>query len=118
MTQKKYTTIHGIDEVMNRLNKGLGVQGKLYIDKQTGTLSFQPHKLAKYIDGYRKAPDRLLIETAYGKVLASSARYKFHNSVKNSKGAVWAAETLLKDCTEAMEKLKQLGKDAELIDKI
>jgi hypothetical protein len=51
-------------------------------------------------------------------VLASSARYKFHNSVKNSKGAVWAAETLLKDCTEAMEKLKQLGKDAELIDKI
>ena len=118
MTQKKYTTIHGIDEVMNRLNKGLGVQGKLYIDKQTGTLSFQPHKLAKYIDGYRKAPDRLLIETAYGKVLASSARYKFHNSVKNSKGAVWAAETLLKDCTEAMEKLKQLGKDAEIVDKI
>jgi len=118
MTQKKYTTIHGIDEVMNRLNKGLGVQGKLYIDKQTGTLSFQPHKLAKYIDGYRKAPDRLLIETGYGKVLASSARYKFHNSVKNSKGAVWAAEQLLKDCTEAMEKLKQLGKDAELIDKI
>lgn len=118
MTQKKYTTIHGFDEVMNRLNQGLGVQGKLYIDKQTGTLSFQPHKLAKYIDGYRKAPDRLLIETAYGKVLASSARYKFHNSVKNSKGAVWAAEQLLKDCTEAMEKLKQLGKDAELIDKI
>jgi hypothetical protein len=118
MTQKKYTTIHGIDEVMNRLNKGLGVQGKLYIDKQTGTLSFQPHKLAKYIDGYRKAPDRLLIETAYGKVLASSERYKFHNSVKNSKGAVWAAEQMLKDCTEAMEKLKQLGKDAELIDKI
>ena len=118
MTQKKYTTIHGIDEVMNRLNKGLGVQGKLYIDKQTGTLSFQPHRLAKYIDGYRKAPDRLLIETAYGKVLASSERYKFHNSVKNSKGAVWAAEQLLKDCTEAMEKLKQLGKDAELIDKI
>ena len=118
MTQKKYTTIHGIDEIMTRLNKGLGVQGKLYIDKQTGTLSYQPHKLAKYIDGYCKAPDRLLIETAYGKVLASSARYKFHNSVKNSKGAVWAAEQLLKDCTEAMEKLKQLGKDAELIDKI
>ena len=117
MTQKKYTTIHGFDEVMNRLNKGLGVQGKLYIDKQTGTLSFQPHKLAKYIDGYRKAPDRLLIETAYGKVLASSARYKFHNSVKNSKGAVWAAEQLLKDCTEAMEKLKQLGKDAEIVDR-
>ena len=117
MTQKKYTTIHGIDEVMNRLNKGLGVQGKLYIDKQTGTLSFQPHKLAKYIDGYRKAPDRLLIETGYGKVLASSARYKFHNSVKNSKGAVWAAETLLKDCTEAMEKLKQLGVDAEIVDR-
>lgn len=117
MTQKKYTTIHGIDEVMNRLNKGLGVQGKLYIDKQTGTLSFQPHKLAKYIDGYRKAPDRLLIETGYGKVLASSARYKFHNSVKNSKGAVWAAEQLLKDCTEAMEKLKQLGVDAEIVDR-
>ena len=118
MTQKKYTTIHGIDEVMNRLNKGLGVQGKLYIDKQTGTLSFQPHKLAKYIDGYRKALDRLLIETAYGKVLASSARYKFHNSVKNSKGAVWADETLLKDCTEAMEKLKQLGVDAEIVDRV
>ena len=118
MTQKKYTTIHGIDEVMNRLNKGLGVQGRLYIDKQTGTLSFQPHKLAKYIDGYRKAPDRLLIETGYGKVLASSARYKFHNSVKNSKGAVWAAEQLLKDCTEAMEKLKQLGKDAEIVDRV
>lgn len=117
MTQKKYTTIHGIDEIMTRLNKGLGVQGKLYIDKQTGTLSFQPHKLAKYIDGYRKAPDRLLIETAYGKVLASSARYKFHNSVKNSKGAVWAAEQLLKDCTEAMEKLKQLGVDADIIDR-
>ena len=79
MTQKKYTTIHGFDEVMDRLNKGLGV---------------------------------------HGKVLASSERYKFHNSVKNSKGAVWAAEQLLKDCTEAMEKLKQLGKDAELIDKI
>ena len=117
MTQKKYTTIHGIDEVMNRLKKGLGVQGKLYIDKQTGTLSFQPHKLAKYIDGYRKAPDRLLIETGYGKVLASSARYKFHNSVKNSKGTVWAAEQLLKDCTEAMEKLKQLGVDAEIVDR-
>lgn len=118
MTQKKYTTIHGIDEVMNRLKKGLGVQGKLYIDKETGTLSFQPHKLAKYIDGYRKAPDRLLIETGYGKLYASAARYKFHNSVKNSKGAVWAAETLLKDCAEAMEKLKQLGVDAEIVDRV
>ena len=117
MTQKKYTTIHGIDEVMNRLNKGLGVQGNLYIDKETGALSFQPHKVARYIEGYRKAPDRLLIETAYGKVLASSERYKFHNSVKNSKGAVWAAEQLLKDCTEAMEKLKQLGVDADIIDR-
>lgn len=117
MTQKKYTTIHSIDEVMNRLKKGLGVQGNLYIDKETGTLSFAPHKLAKYIEGYRKAPDRLLIETAYGKVLASSARYKFHSSVKNSKGAVWAAEQLLKDCTEAMEKLKQLGVDADIVDR-
>ena len=117
MTQKKYTTIHSIDEVMNRLKKGLGVQGNLYIDKETGTLSFAPHKLAKYIEGYRKAPDRLLIETAYGKVMKSSARYKFHSSVKDSKGAVWAAEQLLKDCTEAMEKLKQLGVDADIVDR-
>ena len=117
MTQKKYTIIHSIEEVMERLKKGLGVQGNLYIDKDTGTLSFQPHKIAKYIDGYRKAPDRLLIETGYGKVMKSSERYKFHSSVKDSKGAVWAAEVLLKDCIEAMEKLKQLGTDAEIVDR-
>ena len=36
---------------------------------------------------------------------------------KGDRITLYQAEQLLKDCTEAMEKLKQLGKDAEIIDR-
>lgn len=61
--KKKFVNILNIIEVVDRLMRGLTVEGSLYIDKDTHMLSFRPYRMAKYQPGYyRKRPKLRLIK--------------------------------------------------------
>jgi len=60
--RKKFINILNVVEVMNRLEKGLTVEGALFIDSDTHQLSFKPYHKAKYQPGYYKRPKPKLIK--------------------------------------------------------
>ena len=60
--KKKFINILNIIEVMNRLEKGLTVEGSLFIDSDTHQLSYKPYKMAKYQPGYYRRPKPKLIK--------------------------------------------------------
>lgn len=71
---KKFINILNIIEVMNRLEKGLSVEGALFIDKDTHLLSFKPYNMAKYQPGYYKRPKPILIKKLPWGALKQSVR--------------------------------------------
>ena len=64
--KKKFINIMNIIEVMNRLEKGLTIEGALFIDSDTHQLSFRPYKLAKYQPGYKRPKPKLIKKLPWG----------------------------------------------------
>lgn len=86
--KKKFINILNIIEVFNRLNKGLTVEGALYIDKETRMLSFKPYNMAKYQPGYYKRPKEVLIgETDFGRITETPKKIKVYESFPKRMGA-------------------------------
>ena len=60
--KKKFVNILNLVEVMERLMKGLTVEGALYIDKDTHQLAFKPYNRMSRQPGYNKRPKPVLIK--------------------------------------------------------
>lgn len=112
---RKFINILNAIEIFNRLNKGLTVEGSLFIDKETHQLSFNPYKMAKYQPGYYKRLKEVVInETDFGRITETPKTIKHYESYPKRMGVqrmIAAVERSAKDVKNAIM-------DREIIDRV
>ena len=95
---KKYVFVLNAVELLSRLMNGKRVEGVLYVDENTGRLTFK---------AYNRQPrtrrrDRLICALENGWLKESAERIKFYNSVKKELGAVQVSEVMARELETAM----------------
>ena len=97
---KKFIWIINALQVMERLMAGKRLAGELYIDAETGKLTFKAFDRSKK---HRK--DRLIRSLEHGWVKESPARYKFFESIPKKIGMASVIGVLERDAKVAKETL-------------
>ncbi len=95
---KKYIELKNASELLDSLVDGKRVEGVLFLDKNTGRLTFKPH--------FRKTPkyrrcDRLVCHLEHGWVKESPDRMKVFQSIPKCIGTPHMLTTLEREMKEA-----------------
>ena len=99
---RKYILILNAIELLKQLLNGKRVEGVLFIDENTGKLTFKAYN--------RKSPkrqkDRLICPLETGWLKESPTRIKFYSSVKKVIGSRLVSVAMHRDLKDAMSKLE------------
>ena len=96
---KKYIEIS--EEALERMDKGLCVEGSLRKCKETGKIVFNAyHRLS------RRKKDRIIRQLENGWLKESATRIKFYNSVKKELGFRLVNVAMHRDLNDAMSALE------------
>ena len=107
---KKYVFVLDAIETLEKLLNGRHVEGALYIDQDTGRLTFKPyHRLCR-----ERRRDELLKKTPWGWLKRSAERYKRFSSIPKDLSLVDQLTIL----NEENELVKQALVDQHIIDSI
>ncbi len=104
---KKYVFFLNALTVMARLESGRSVEGALFIDQESGRLSFRPYNRLSRIPGYIP-PSVVLHETPNGSLRQTARRNKIIVSVKRSLGHIRGAVEIMAQARELTDYLKTL----------
>jgi hypothetical protein len=104
---KKYVDIINAAPVLARLESGKSVEGGLFVDQETGLLSFRPYNRLSREPGY-VPPTVVLYETANGSLRQTAKRNKIMVSVKRSLGKLRGATEILAQARELTDHLKSI----------
>lgn len=98
---KKVITILDPVELTERLMEGKRVEGVLFYDKDTNSLTFKSYKRTrpKYV------PDRLIHRTEHGWVKESTQRIKVHESIPKVLGMSRVMTIIDREVTESKQAL-------------
>ena len=98
---KKYVFILNAISVMAKLLKEKRVEGVLYLDQDTGKLTFKAYNRQP-----RQSQDRVVCQLENGWLKESPQRYKFYNSVKKSLGRRLVDVVMHRELNAAMQVLE------------
>ena len=98
---KKYILILNAINVMAKLLKDKRVEGVLYLDQDTGKLTFKAYNRQP-----RQSQDRVVCQLENGWLKESSQRYKFYNSVKKDLGRRLVDVVMHRELNAAMHVLE------------
>ena len=98
---KKYILILNAIELLKQLVNGKRVKGVLYIDTDTGKLTFKAYNL----NSQKRQKDRLICPLATGWLKESRQRIKFFSSVKKEIGVAEINNVMERDLDKAMSEL-------------
>ena len=98
---KKYILILNAIELLKQLVNGKRVKGVLYIDTDTGKLTFKAYNL----NSQKRQKDRLICPLATGWLKESRQRIKFFSSVKKEIGVAEINNVMVRDLDKAMSEL-------------
>ena len=107
---KKYVFVLNAIEVLERLLNGRHVEGALFIDQDTGKLTFRAYNRLSRL----RLKDELLKKTPWGWLKGSLRRYKRYSSIPND----LSLEEQLTMFDEENELIKQAQIDQHIIDSI
>ena len=93
--------------VMARLEQGRSVEGSMFIDQESGCLSFRPYNRLSRVPGY-VPPSVVLYETPNGSLRQTAKRNKILVSVKRSLGNLRGATEIMAQARELTDYLKTL----------
>jgi hypothetical protein len=99
---KKFINIENAIELMEKLWNSKRVEGVLFIDKNTGKLTFKAYNR---LPANRRPKDRLICELEHGWLRESPQRYKVFTSVKKSLGAVRVTQAMRRDLERVTSEL-------------
>lgn len=107
---KKVITVLDPIELTERLMEGKRVEGVLYYDKETKSLTFKSYKRTrpKYV------PDRLIHRTEHGWVKESAERIKLHESIPKVLGAPRVLTIIDREVKESKQAL--VDRELDLIE--
>ena len=98
---RKYIFILNAIIVMAKLLEGKRVEGVLYIDQDTGKLTFK-----EYNRQPRQRHDRVVCQLENGWLKESPQRYKFYNSVRKDLGRRLVDVVMHRELNAAMQVLE------------
>ena len=98
---KKYILILNAINVMAKLLKDKRVEGVLYLDQDTGKLTFKAYNRQP-----RQSQDRVVCQLENGWLKESPQRYKFYNSVKIDLGRRMVDVGMHRELNAAMQVLE------------
>ena len=98
---KKYILILNAINVMAKLLKDKRVEGVLYLDQDTGKLTFKAYNRQP-----RQSQDRVVCQLENGWLKESPQRYKFYNSVRKDLGRRLVDVVMHRELNTAMEALE------------
>lgn len=104
---KKFVFILNALVVMARLESGRSVEGSLFVDQESGNLSFRPYNRLSREPGYIP-PSVVLYETPNGSLRQTAKRNKILVSVKRSLGQIRGAAEIMAQARELTDYLKTL----------
>ena len=78
---KKFVFIFDIVDVMDRLMKGLSVEGSLKYDKTLHRLTFRRYNRLSREPGYQPPGEEKVRQMDFGWLGRTSRRFKFHESI-------------------------------------
>lgn len=104
---KKYVLLMNGLAVMARLDSGRSVEGSLFVDQESGRLSFRPYNRLSREPGY-VPPSVTLYETSNGALRQTAQRNKIVVSVKRKLGNIRGAIEILAQARELTDYLKAL----------
>ena len=96
---KKIISLLNAIELMKQLGSGKRVEGVLYIDRNTGKLTFKPYN--RTAPKNRRKPDELICYLDYGWVKKSARRIKIHDSIPDKLGAARIISIMERDIAHA-----------------
>jgi hypothetical protein len=97
--QKKYVFVMNAIELLQKLVMGKRVEGVLYMDEDTGKLTFKAYNRTC---PKKRAKDRLICALENGWLKESPQRIKFFNSVKKELGVPRITEVMARELDAAM----------------
>ena len=98
---KKYIFILDALELMTKLIVGKRVEGVLYMDENTGRLTFKAYNRQP-----KKRHERVVCQLENGWLKESPQRYKFYNSVRKDLGRRIVDVVMHRELNTAMETLE------------
>ncbi len=99
---KKFIMILNAIELLKQVVNGKRVKGVLYIDQNTGRLTFKAYNQ----NSQKRQKDRLICPLATGWLKESRQRIKFFSSVKKEIGVAEISDVMGRDLNKAMSKLE------------
>ena len=106
---KKVVFLMNALAVMVRLESGRSVEGSLFVDQESGALSFRPYNRLSREPGY-VPPSVTLYETPNGSLRQTAQRNKIVVSVKRKLGNIRGAVEIMAQARELTDYLKRLSK--------
>jgi hypothetical protein len=107
---KKYIYLEDAIKLLKLLVAGKRVQGVLYIDENTGKLTYKPY----YSRGRRRKPDRLIVQLEHGWVRESKERIKVFDSIPKEMGMARVMSVLDREIKDAKNAL--IDRELDLIE--
>lgn len=98
---KKFIFMLNALELVKQLRAGKYVQGVMYLDKETGLITFRAYNRKSRLPGW----ERVICKTEHGWLKESPERYKFFNSIKKGLGARLTGVAMHRDLSQAMTAL-------------
>ena len=98
---KKYIFVLNAIELMNQLMNGKRVEGVLYMDENTGRLTFKAYNRQP-----RDRHERVVCQLENGWLKESPQRYKFYNSVKKDLDRRMVNVVMHRELNTAMQALE------------
>jgi hypothetical protein len=98
---KKYIFVLDALELMTKLIVGKRVEGVLYMDQNTGRLTFKAYNRQP-----KKRHERVVCQLENGWLKESPQRYKFYNSVRKDLGRRIVDVVMHRELNTAMETLE------------
>ena len=98
---KKYIFVLNAIELMTKLYVGKRVEGVLFMDENTGRLTFKAYNRKP-----RGSQDRLICPLESGWLKETPKRYRFLSSVKKTLDRRWVNIAMHRDLKQAMDALE------------
>jgi hypothetical protein len=106
---KKYIFVLNAIELMNQLMNGKRVEGALYVDQNTGRLTFKAYNRQP-----RNRHERVVCQLENGWLKESPQRYKFFSSVKKALGRRMVDVVMHRELKSSMEVVEE----EEILDRV
>ena len=111
---KKFIFIIDLIEVMDRLMKGLCVEGSIFIDANTHRLTFRPYHRQSRMPGYQPPAEEVIRQTEYGVVTKSAQRIRLRESIPSKLGLARVLSIIDREIKEVKSALVE----REIIDRV